>query len=113
MCRRQEGEGHEGHEAPRHEEEEGRGCGGGADEGDAEEVSLFLGPHLEGHEALRRSAANRFVDDHVRGLKDAPAARSLAFGVWGVLHFRECWRRLGGGGPLWGAGVFGTLICTY
>ena len=40
ICRRQEGEGHEGHEAPRHEEEEGRGCGGGADEGDAEEVSL-------------------------------------------------------------------------
>merc|ERR1711959_852929 len=37
---RQEGEGHEGHEAPRHEEEEGRGCGGGADEGHAEEVSL-------------------------------------------------------------------------
>ena len=25
ICRRQEGEGHEGHEAPRHEEEEGRG----------------------------------------------------------------------------------------
>ena len=35
----QEGEGHEGHEAPRHEEEEGRGCRGGADEGHAEEVS--------------------------------------------------------------------------
>ena len=43
----------------------------------------------------------------------APAARSLAFGVWGVLHFRECWRRLGGGGPVRGAGVFGTLICTH
>ena len=28
-----------------------------------------------------------------------PAARSLAFGVWGVLHFRACWRRLGGGLP--------------
>ena len=37
----------------------------------------------------------------------APAARSLAFGVWGVLHFRECWRRLGGGGPVRGAGAFG------
>ena len=43
----------------------------------------------------------------------APAARSLAFGLWGVLHFRECWRRLGGGGPIRGAGVFGTLICTF
>ena len=38
----QEGEGHEGHEAPRHEEEEGRGSGGGADEGHAEEVSHFI-----------------------------------------------------------------------
>ena len=55
----------------------------------------------------------------LRGLKDqllgrrTLASRPLAFGVWGVLHFRECWRRLGGGGPVRGAGVFGTLICTH
>ena len=68
ICRRQEGEGHEGHEAPRHEEEEGRGSGGGADEGNAEEVSLSWA--LSSGENLPRSAADRFVDGHVRGLKD-------------------------------------------
>ena len=54
MCRRQEGEGHEGHEAPRHEEEEGRGCGGGADEGHAEEVSLSWAHTSNGARAGRR-----------------------------------------------------------
>ena len=68
ICRRQEGEGHEGHEAPRHEEEEGRGSGGGADEGNAEEVSLPWA--LSSGENLPRSAAKRFADGHARGLKD-------------------------------------------
>ena len=49
-------------------EEEGRGSGGGADEGNAEEVSLSWA--LSSGENLPRSAVDRFVDGHVRGLMD-------------------------------------------
>ena len=64
----EDGKGDEGYEAPRHEEEEGRGSRGGADEGHAEEVSLSRAART--CRGAPRSAAERFVDSHVRGLKD-------------------------------------------
>ena len=62
----------DGHDAPPRHEEEGR-AGGGADEGDAEEVSPSWALTSKGRVSWRR-IADRFVDGHMRG-------RSLALGV--------------------------------